>query len=59
MSSQAKVDGAHGVESWVWGPHSLKKLSHRADVLFNNYFVDMLVVVRKDACADLVRKYSV
>ena len=27
LSSQAKIDGAHGVESWVWGPHGHKDLS--------------------------------
>ena len=57
LSSQAKIDGAHGVESWVWGPHVRKDLSHRADVLLQASFVDRLVVGCKDACADLVRKY--
>ena len=57
MLSQAKFDGAHGVESWVWGPHGRKDMSHVADVFLHASFVDMLVVVRKDTCADLVSKY--
>ena len=56
LSSQAKVYGAHGVESWVWAPHGCKDLSHGADVLLHATFVDRLVVGRKDACADLVNE---
>ena len=54
LSSQAKIDGAHGVESWVWVPHRHKDLSHGAGVLLHASFVDRLVVGCKDACADLV-----
>ena len=56
LSSQAKIDGAHGVEYWVWAPHGRKDLSHGADVFLHASFVDMLVVGSKDACADLVSK---
>ena len=56
MSSQAKVNGAHAVESRVRGPHGREHLSHGADVLFHASLVDGLVVGRQDACADLVRK---
>ena len=56
LSSQAKIDGAHGVESWVWGPHGRKDMSHGADVLLHASFVDRLVVGCKDACTDLVSK---
>ena len=55
--SQAKIDGAHGVEYWVWAPHGRKYISHGADVLLHASFLDGLVVGYKDACADLVRKY--
>ena len=54
LSSQAKIYGAHGIESWVWGPHDRKYLSHGADVFLQASFVDGLVVGCKDACADLV-----
>ena len=54
MSSQAKVEGAHTVESWVRRPHGRKDLHHGADVLFRASLVDGLVVGRQDACADLV-----
>ena len=54
LLSQAKVDGAHTVESWVRGPHGRKDLSHGAEVLLHASFVDWLVVCCKDACADLV-----
>ena len=57
LSSQAKVDGAHAVESRVRGPHGREDLSHGADVLFHASLVDGLVVVRQDACADLVIEY--
>ena len=57
LSSQAKVDCAHVVESWVRVPHGREDLSQWADVLFHASFVDGLVVGRKDARADLVRKY--
>ena len=57
LSSQAKVNCAHVVESWVKGPHSREDLSHRPDVLFHSSFVDGLVFGRKDARADLVSKY--
>ena len=57
LSSQAKVDCAHDVESWVRGPHGREDLSHGADVLLHASLVDGLVVGRLDACADLVRKY--
>ena len=56
LLSQAKINGAHSVESWVWGPHYREDLSHGADVLPHALFVDMLVVGYKDACADLVSK---
>ena len=54
LSSQTKIYGVHGVESWVWAPHGRKDLSHRADVLVYASFVDGLVVGCKDTCADLV-----
>ena len=54
LSSQAKVDGAHTVESWVRGPHGRKDLSHGAEVLIHASFVDWLVVCCEDACAYLV-----
>ena len=56
LSSQAKIDGAHGVEPWVWAPHGRKDLSHKADVLLHDSFVDGLVVGCKDTCADLGRE---
>ena len=46
LSSQAKFDGAHAVESWVRGPHGREDLPHGADVLFHASLVDGLVVVR-------------
>ena len=57
LSSQAKIDGAHGFESWVWGPHGREDLSHGTDVLLHASFVDRLVVGCKEACADLVGEY--
>ena len=54
LSYQAKIDGAHGVDSWVWGPHVRKDLSHGADVLTHTSFVDGLVVGCKGSCEDLV-----
>ena len=54
LSSQAKVDGAHTVESWVRGPHGRKDLSHGAEVLIHALIVNWLVVRCEDACADLV-----
>ena len=54
LSSQAKVDGAHTVESWVRGPHGREDLSHGAGVLLHASLVDGLVVSCQDACADLV-----
>ena len=54
LSSQTKIDGAHGVESWVWGPHGREDMYHGADVLLHASFVDRLVVGCKDACAELV-----
>ena len=56
LSSQAKIDGAHGVEFWVWGPHGCKYMSHGVDVLLHTSFLDRLVVGCKDAYADLVSK---
>ena len=56
LSSQAKVDGAHAVESRVRPPHGREDLSHRADVLFYASLLDGLVVGRQDACVDLVSK---
>ena len=44
MSSQAKVDGSHTVESWVRVPHGREDLSHGADVLIHALLVDGLVV---------------
>ena len=44
LSSQAKVDGARTVESWVRSPHGRKDLSHGADVLIHALLVDGLVV---------------
>ena len=57
LSSQAKVYFPHVVESWVRGPHGRKDMSHGADVLFHTFFVDGIVVGRKDAHADLVGEY--
>ena len=54
LSSQAKVDGSHTVESWVRGPHGREDLSHGAEVLFHTSFVYWLVVCGEDSCADLV-----
>ena len=54
LLSQAKVDGAHAVESWVRGPHGREDLSHGAEVLLHASFVDWLVICFEDACADLV-----
>ena len=54
LLSQAKVDGAHTVESWVRGPHGREDLSHGAEVLLHALFVEWLVVRCEDACADLV-----
>ena len=54
LLSQAKIDGAHGVESWVWFPHVRKDLSHRSYVLLHASFLYRLVVGSKDACVDLV-----
>ena len=56
LSSQAKVDGSHTVESWVRGPHGRKDFPHGAEVLLHALFVDWLVVRCEDACADLVSK---
>ena len=56
LSSQAKVDCAHVVDSWVRGPHGRKDLSHGAGVLFHTSFVDGHVVGCKDARAYLVRE---
>ena len=57
LSYQAKIDGDHGVESWVWGPHGHKYLSHGADVLIHASFVDDIVVGCRYDFADLVSKY--
>ena len=38
-------------------PHGRKDMSHGADVLFHTFFVDGIVVGRKDAHADLVGEY--
>ena len=54
LLSQAKIDGSHGVESWVWGPHGCKDMSHGAYIFLHAFFVDGLVVGCKCACADLV-----
>ena len=54
LSSQAKVDGSHTVESWVRGPYGREDLSHGVEVLLHASFVDWLVVFCEDACADLV-----
>ena len=54
LSSQAKVDGDHAVESWVRSLHVRKDLSHGADVLLHTLLVGGLVVGHQDACADLV-----
>ena len=51
LSSQAKVDGAHDVKSWVRGPHGRKDLSHGADVLLHASLVDGLFFICQDACA--------
>ena len=40
LSSQAKVDGAHTVASWVRGPHGREDLSHGADVLLHASLVE-------------------
>ena len=44
LSSQAKVDGAHDIESWDRGPHGHKDMSHSVDVLIHASLVDGLVV---------------
>ena len=44
LLSQAKVDGALTVESWVRPPHGRKDLSHGAEVLLHASLVDGLVV---------------
>ena len=54
LSSQAKIDGSHTVESWVRGPHGREDLSHGAEVLFHTSFVDWLVVCCEDSCSGLV-----
>ena len=54
LSSQAKVDGSHTVESWVRGPHGREDLSHGAEILFHTSFVYGLVVYCEDSCVDLV-----
>ena len=56
LLSQAKVDAAHTVESWVRGPHGHEDMSYGAEVLLHASFVDWLVVCSEDACADLVSK---
>ena len=56
LSSQAKFNCAHAVESWVRGPHGREDLSHGAEVLFHTSFVDWLVVCGEDSYADLVSK---
>ena len=55
LSPQAKVNGAHTIESWVSPPHGCEYMPEGADVLLRASLVDGLVVVCKDACADLVR----
>ena len=57
LSSQAKVDGAYTVDSWVRGPHGREDLYHGAEVLLHTSFVDWLIVHYEDACADLVSEY--
>ena len=54
LLSHAKVDCAHVIQSWVRDPHIRKDLPHGADVLFHVSFVDGIVVVCKDAHANLV-----
>ena len=44
LLSQAKVNGAHAVESWVRGPHGCEDMSYGADVLLYASLVDGLVV---------------
>ena len=56
LSSQAKVDGSHTVDSWVRGPHGRGDLSHGAEVLFHTSFVYGLVVCCEYSCVDLVIK---
>ena len=56
MSAQAKFDGAHSIESGVWGPHDRKDLAHRADTLLHASFLNGLFLDRKDACFYLVSK---
>ena len=56
LSSQAKVDGSHTVESWVRGTHSREDMSHGAEVLFDTSFVYGLVVFCEYSCADFVSK---
>ena len=48
LSSQARVNCAHVLESWVRDTHGHKYMSHGADVLFHASFVDGIVVGRKD-----------
>ena len=54
LSSQAKVDGSHTVESWVRSSHGRKDMSHGAEVLFHASFVDGLVFCGEDACVYFV-----
>ena len=55
LSSQTKANCYHCVESWVSPPHGCEYMPEGADVLLRASLVDGLVVVCKDACADLVR----
>ena len=57
LLSQVKIDGAHGVDSWVWGPHGCEDMSHGAYLFLHASFFNRLVVGCKDACADLVSEY--
>ena len=57
LSSQAKVDFAHCIESWNKFPHGRKDMYHRADVLLHALLMNGLMVGREDTYADLVSKY--
>ena len=56
LSAQEKVDGAHSIESGVWGPHGREYFTHGADVLLHNFFNGLLLDC-KYSCAYLVKNY--
>lgn len=54
LSTYSKVDGAHVVQSWVWGPHAGEDLPHRAKVLLDRTFFNVSAFRRQHASADAV-----